>query len=366
VAATTLPAQAFRIELKDVAPDRIERQRAEAIGQIPFPDTPNIAQFDQRLKDKGLAAGAAMFIRVFKAESELEVWMQKGDRFELFATYPICHWSGTLGPKVSEGDKQSPEGVYTVSSKQLHMVGRHPRSLNLGFPNVLDRQFQRTGSYILIHGGCGSVGCFAMTNPVIEEIFSLSQAALKGGQEALHVHVFPFRMTEQKLRAYALHEWYDFWRNLKDIHDSFEKTRRVPKVTVCEGRYWVDGDEGNGEVASQGPLAVCGAPLAASLSNPTVSAPWPTVSNSNPLLKDQRARFRESASSRLPAARPAAGLLPSSLNPQPSPASVATTTIRPVCQTGLASCRKWIAQQTARLRQRAVVAQVSRAVPQRR
>jgi murein L,D-transpeptidase YafK len=352
--------------LKDVAPDRIERQRAEAIGQIPFPDTPNIAQFDQRLKDKGLAAGAAMFIRVFKAESELEVWMQKGDRFELFATYPICHWSGTLGPKVSEGDKQSPEGVYTVSSKQLHMVGRHPRSLNLGFPNVLDRQFQRTGSYILIHGGCGSVGCFAMTNPVIEEIFSLSQAALKGGQEALHVHVFPFRMTEQKLRAYALHEWYDFWRNLKDIHDSFEKTRRVPKVTVCEGRYWVDGDEGNGEVASQGPLAVCGAPLAASLSNPTVSAPWPTVSNSNPLLKDQRARFRESASSRLPAARPAAGLLPSSLNPQPSPASVATTTIRPVCQTGLASCRKWIAQQTARVRQRAVVAQVSRAVPQRR
>lgn len=370
-ALTALPAQAFRIELKDVAPDRIERQRAEAIGQIPFPDTPNVAQFEQRLKEKGLATGAAMFVRVFKAESELEVWMQKGDRFELFATYPICHWSGTLGPKISEGDKQSPEGVYTVSSKQLHMIGRHPRSLNLGFPNALDRQFQRTGSYILIHGGCGSVGCFAMTNPVIEEIFSLSQAALKGGQEALHVHVFPFRMTEQKLRAYALHEWYDFWRNLKDIHDSFERTRRVPKVTVCEGRYWVEGDEGNGEVASQGPLAVCGAPLAASLSNPTASALWPTVSNSNPLLKEQRARSREiasretapkeTASNRSLAGRRVAGLLPSSLNPQSPLAASAMVNIRPACQTGLASCRKWIAQAKLQQRKRAVVAQAKAA-----
>ena len=179
------PATAFRIELKDVAPDRIERQRAEAVGMLPLPGTPNVAQLAERLAEKGLTAGSALFIRVFKIESELEVWMQKGERFELLATYPICHWSGTLGPKVSEGDKQSPEGVYTVTGKQLHMIGRHPRSLNLGFPNALDRQYQRTGSYILIHGGCGSVGCFAMTNPVIEEIFSLSQAALKGGQEEI-------------------------------------------------------------------------------------------------------------------------------------------------------------------------------------
>jgi hypothetical protein len=207
-----------------------------------------------------------MFIRVFKAESELEVWMQRGERYELFATYPICHWSGTIGPKLNEGDKQSPEGIYTVSAKQLHLIGRHPRSLNLGFPNALDRQFQRTGSYILIHGGCSSVGCFAMTNPVIEEIFSLSQAALKGGQDAIQVHVFPFRMTEDKMRSYALNEWYDFWRNLKDAYDSFERTKVPPRVSICEGRYWVEDANTAAEVAAQGPLAVCGASRLAGVS----------------------------------------------------------------------------------------------------
>jgi murein L,D-transpeptidase YafK len=351
------PAQAFRVELKDVAPDRIERQRAEAVGQIPFPGTPNIAQFEQRLKEKGLAVGSAVFIRVFKAESELEVWMQKGDRFELFATYPICHWSGTLGPKVNEGDKQSPEGVYTVPLRQLHMIGRHPRTLNLGFPNALDKQFQRTGSYILIHGGCGSVGCFAMTNPVIEEIFSLSQAALRSGnQDAIQVNVFPFRMTEPKLRAYAMHEWYDFWRNLKDVHDAFERTKRPPKVTVCEGRYWVEPDEGNGEVASQSPLAVCEAPLVASLSNPTVSAPWPTVLNYNPQLKGRQAlspQFNATVApiQRSPANRLLAGrsVVPTPNNPlSPSPnLSGRTRQMQIACVSSLPSCRKWIAQQTA-------------------
>lgn len=260
---STMASHALIVELKDVAPDRIERQRAEAIGQIPLPNTPNIGRLAERLKEKKLAAGNAVLIRVFKAESELELWMQKGDRFELFAVYPICHWSGTLGPKINEGDKQSPEGVYTVSSKQLHLIGRHPRSLNLGFPNALDRQFSRTGSYILIHGGCGSVGCFAMTNPVIEEIFSLTQAAIKNGQDSVQVHSFPFRMSEERLQAHALNEWYDFWRNLKDVHDSFDRTKRPPRVTVCEGRYWVEDTLKNGEVASHGPLAVCGASLAA-------------------------------------------------------------------------------------------------------
>lgn len=398
-AALSQPAAAFRIELKDVAPDRIERQRAEAIGLIPFPGTPNIAQFDERLKEKGLALGAPMFIRVFKAENELEVWLRKGDRFELFATYPICHWSGTLGPKISEGDKQAPEGIYTVTWRQLHMVGRHPRSLNLGFPNLFDRQYQRTGSYILIHGGCGSVGCFAMTNPVIDEIFKIAQAAIKGGQDAIHVHAFPFRLTEQKLRAYALHEWYDFWRNLKDVHDQFEATRRVPKVVVCEGRYWVDPDDG--EVASQSPLAVCGAPqVAASQNSPTAIAPS-QIGSSSPLsprpLPGQRqsgpqapswvtpvlprAPRNDLASSRLPVATSApaatsrlrssrsespiarltegAARQPGSAAPAAGTSAPGTLTralatareqsITPIatCQTTLASCRRWLARQQA-------------------
>ncbi len=263
VLAGIVPAAAVVIELKDVASDRVERQRAEAIGHLPLPGTPNIGQLPERLAARKMAMGNHLLIRIFKASSELELWMKTGDRYELFATYPMCNWSGTLGPKLNEGDKQSPEGVYTVTSRQLHLIGRHPRSLNLGFPNALDRQMGRTGSYILIHGGCGSVGCFAMTNPVIEEVFSLASAALnKGGQDAVQVHVFPFRLTEERLKAYSLNEWYDFWRNLKDVSDSFERTRQPPRITVCEGRYWVDDNASTEEVASQGPLAVCAVSLA--------------------------------------------------------------------------------------------------------
>ena len=347
------PASAFRIELKDVAPDRIERQRAAALGQIPLPGTPNAAQFDQRLKDNGFAVGAAMFIRVFKAESELEVWLQKGDRFELFATYPICHWSGTLGPKVNEGDKQSPEGIYTVTQRQLHMIGRHPRSLNLGFPNLLDKQFNRTGSYILIHGGCGSVGCFAMTNPVIEEVFSLAQAALSGGQDAVHVHAFPFRLTEARLQAYATHEWYDFWRNLKDVYDTFEKTRRLPKVTVCEGRYWVEGS-GHGEVASHGPLAACGAPLeAASSSSLTASASLTTAGIPLPRLAGQLRPSPNKPVLTVPQSR--AQPSQTAVLSKERRARMANVLIQSVprrCAIDRPSCRKWFALQYTKLEKR--------------
>lgn len=373
------PAQAFRVELKDVASDRVERQRAEAIGQLPLPGTPNVAQFADRLAEKGLAVGNAMFIRVFKAESELEVWLQKGDKYEHFATYPVCHWSGTLGPKVSEGDKQSPEGVYTVTQRQLHMIGRHPRSLNLGFPNALDRQFQRTGSYILIHGGCGSVGCFAMTNPVIEEIFSLAQAALKNGQEAIHVHAFPFRMTEDNMRAFALNEWYDFWRNLKDVYDNFEQSRQLARVSVCEGRYWIDGG-GNGEVASHGPLAVCGRAQVAALpssetdaaspsdlewrplpppsprSQPTAALPSRQHPSFAPsplqarLLPRSSNRSSPASLSPSPNSRPADG----SGKPSATPAttSTRTTAFQVTCERTLASCRKWVALQSAMVERR--------------
>ncbi len=293
LAATVSTASAVVIELKDVASDRAERQRAEAIGQLPLAGTPNISQLAERLAGKKMAMGSHMLIRVFKSSSELEVWLRTGDRYELFDTYPICNWSGTLGPKLNEGDKQSPEGIYTVTSRQLHLIGRHPRSLNLGFPNALDRQMSRTGSYILIHGGCGSVGCFAMTNPVIEEVFSLASAALnKGGQDAVQVHVFPFRMTEERVQAYSLNEWYDFWRNLKDVSDSFERTRLPPRVTVCEGRYWVEDNAGTEEVASHGPLAVCAASRveAASRSDPVDAFPAAGQLLDQPL---SRARVQE-------------------------------------------------------------------------
>ncbi len=385
-------AAALVIELKDVAADRVERQRAESVGQLPLPGTPNVGQLAERLAAKGMAVGSPILIRVFKASSELELWMRRGDRFELFATYPICNWSGTLGPKISEGDKQSPEGVYTVNARQLHLIGRHPRSLNLGFPNALDRQMSRTGSYILIHGGCGSVGCFAMTNPVIEEVFGLASAALnKGRQDAIQVHVFPFRMTEDRLKAYSLNEWYDFWRNLKDVHDGFERTRAPPKITVCEGRYWVEDGTPGQEVASQGPLAVCAVSLveAASSSDQADASPglerpwWPLRAMvhpalvlsrpSAPMVHSPRERLSTVLSSPLfngprwwPSRRSPEVSSNGLQNPTPkttrnrvagspdaaTPPSPSLQSSTMPCSLRLASCRKWVSQQWELLKAR--------------
>jgi murein L,D-transpeptidase YafK len=193
----------------------------------------------RRLSEKGMAAGSPVMIRIFKAESELELWLKKGETFELFATYPICFWSGRLGPKLREGDKQAPEGIYTVGTQQLHYRGRLPRSLDIGFPNRFDRSHARTGSYILVHGACQSIGCYAMTDTVMEEIFALSEQALHEGQGHIQLQVFPFRMTEANLKFFADHAWHEFWRDLKTAHDMFERTRVPPKVGVCEKRYVV-------------------------------------------------------------------------------------------------------------------------------
>ena len=188
----------------------------------------------RRLQAKGMTAGSPVMIRIFKGESELELWLKKGERFELFATYPVCYWSGRLGPKQREGDRQAPEGFYTVSTEQLHRQGRHPRSLDLGFPNALDRAQSRTGSYILMHGGCRSIGCYAMTNPIMEEVYALSEQALRQGQDRIQVHVFPFRMTDANLSVFADHKWHDFWLGLREAYDLFEQTHTPPRIAICD------------------------------------------------------------------------------------------------------------------------------------
>jgi murein L,D-transpeptidase YafK len=253
-------AFALSIELKDVAADRIERQRAAATGALPLPGTPNVAVLQERLRDKGVTLAAPILIRIFKSESELEIWKQRGDAYVLFATYPICHWSGTIGPKLRSGDKQAPEGFYSVSRAQARHVGRWPRSLDVGFPNILDQSQARTGSDILIHGGCSSVGCFAMTNPVSDEIHQLTLAAIDAGEENVPVHILPFRMTDANMAAEALSPWMPFWNNLKDGYDIFERTQRPPAVSVCSGRY-IFRETQPGEPA--GSLDACGPTIAA-------------------------------------------------------------------------------------------------------
>jgi murein L,D-transpeptidase YafK len=215
---------------------RAEYRALHRAGQV-LPGTPDLARLDERLAAKGVAAGVPIFIRIFKLESELELWVEKGGRYELFATYPICLWSGRLGPKLKEGDRQAPEGFYTVEKDALNPNSRMHRSFNLGFPNAFDRAHGRTGTFLMVHGGCTSIGCYAMTDAVVDEIWRMVTAALDKGQARFAVHVFPFRMSERNLAVRRGDRWAGFWADLKKGHNLFEKDRVPPAVSVCKGRY---------------------------------------------------------------------------------------------------------------------------------
>jgi murein L,D-transpeptidase YafK len=192
---------------------------------------------ESRLAERGLRFGSPIFIRIFKESKELEVWMKRGGRFSLFQTYAIHHFSGTLGPKQREGDRQAPEGFYHVPPSQMNPRSRFHLAFNLGYPNRYDRAHNRTGSALMIHGSTVSIGCFAMTDRRIEEIYTLADAALRSGQKFFRVHIFPFRMTEANLRHHADSEWLGFWRNLKTGHDYFERRVSPPDVTVSNHKY---------------------------------------------------------------------------------------------------------------------------------
>lgn len=220
--------------------EKLERWQAARSGrlQLPLPGTPDTEKLITRLANAGMQLGAPVLIRIFKAESELEVWIKKGRAFELFATYPVCYWSGALGPKRHEGDRQTPEGFYTVTEDLLHHGQRWRRSLNVGYPNIFDRVNGRSGSVILVHGGCDSSGCFAMTNAVNAELYDLVSAALRITPH-VPMQIFPFRMTDANVAANSASPWAQFWRDLKDGYESFERTRLPPKVSVCQRRYQV-------------------------------------------------------------------------------------------------------------------------------
>lgn len=194
----------------------------------------------------GLGLGDEAYVRIFKREHLLEVWMKSAEgRFQLFRSYPICKYSGELGPKLAEGDRQAPEGFYRVARKQLNPNSRHHLAFNIGFPNALDTELGRTGSFLMVHGGCTSVGCYAMTDAQIDEIYAMVEAALAEGQREVDVAIFPFRMTETALQATARSEWSPFWQNLKQGFDLFEQHGAPPKVAACNGSY-VFGDDALG------------------------------------------------------------------------------------------------------------------------
>jgi murein L,D-transpeptidase YafK len=194
-------------------------------------------QLEEEMQKKNMHLGQPIFMRIFKEEKELEVWVKKDFTYELFKTYTICTFSGKLGPKLKEGDLQSPEGFYTVSPTALNPWSDFHLSFNLGYPNEFDRLHKRTGGALMVHGKCASVGCFAMNDFRIEEIYTLVDAAMSGGQEQFAVHIFPFHMTWDKMAQNAKSPWIPFWENLKQGYDYFQGHRNPPMVTVEEKRY---------------------------------------------------------------------------------------------------------------------------------
>ena len=194
-------------------------------------------KIEQELRAKGFAVGQPIFVRIFKLPGMLEVWMKKDRGYELFKSYKICNYSGFPGPKVNEGDWQSPEGFYSVSADKMKPNSQYHLAFDIGYPNDYDTSKNRSGNLIMVHGDCQSVGCFAMTDNRIEEIYLLAHAALKKGQERFSVHVFPFPLTAQNMNKFASSPWIKFWKSLEPGFTAFEQSKQVPEVAVANGEY---------------------------------------------------------------------------------------------------------------------------------
>ena len=193
------------------------------------------------MSDKGMSKSDPILVRLYKKESELEIWkMAQDGQYALLKTYPICRWSGQLGPKQREGDRQAPEGFYTVTPGQLNPNSAYYLSFDTGYPNAFDRSHGRTGSQLMVHGTCSSRGCYAMTDEGIAEVYAIAREAFAGGQKGFQFQAYPFRMTAENLTKFRKDPNMSFWANLKEGSDHFEVTKREPKVAVCGGRYAFD------------------------------------------------------------------------------------------------------------------------------
>ncbi len=196
-----------------------------------------VADIEQKHMDKE----SPTLVRLFKEESELEVWKKNRDgEFALLKTYPICRWSGDLGPKKKEGDRQAPEGFYTITPGQMNPNSNYYLAFNTGFPNAYDRAHNYTGAELMVHGDCSSRGCYAMTDEQIQEIYALARESFFGGQKEFQFEAFPFRMTALNMAKHRDNPNFTFWKMIKEGYDDFEATHQEPKVAVCEKRYVFD------------------------------------------------------------------------------------------------------------------------------
>jgi murein L,D-transpeptidase YafK len=208
------------------------------------------------MEKKGVRPEDPVLVRIFKQESELEVW--KADavgRYKLFKTYPMCRWSGKLGPKKKEGDRQAPEGFYHVSAGMLNPQSQYYVSFNLGYPNRLEAALGYSGEALMVHGACSSSGCYAMTDQGVGEIYAIVQTALQSGQDRFQVQAYPFRMTAENFARHRGDPNMPFWLTLKEGYDYFAFSKRQPKVAACDRRYVFNKDFEGGDPRS--PLAAC-------------------------------------------------------------------------------------------------------------
>jgi murein L,D-transpeptidase YafK len=193
------------------------------------------------MAEKDMDMQSPMLVRLFKQEAELEVWKQdRSGRMALLKTYPICRWSGDLGPKVREGDRQAPEGFYSINPSQMNPQSAYYLSFNTGYPNAFDKALGRTGSQLMVHGDCSSRGCYAMTDEQIAEIYSLGRESFFGGQKAFQLQAYPFRMTPVNMAKHRNNPNMPFWKMIKEGYDHFEVTKQEPKVDFCEKKYVFD------------------------------------------------------------------------------------------------------------------------------
>lgn len=216
---------------------------AGCANEVPKHLRPLSYQTQVEMKLKSLDLDAPILLRIFKEESVLEVWKRgPSGQYAMLKSFPICKWSGEIGPKLQQGDRQAPEGFYTIRPAQMNPLSSYYLSFNLGYPNAYDRAYGRSGKHLMVHGACSSAGCYSMTDEYIADIYALAREAFDGGQPEFQVQAFPFRMTDEKMASYAGHKWFDFWQNLKEGYDYFEATHQPPKVSVCGKRYVFNAD----------------------------------------------------------------------------------------------------------------------------
>jgi len=219
-------------------------------GLVPSPNVkaskPLPSALSSKIASIGSTPGAPMMVRIFKQSSELEVWKQtKAGGFKLLKTYEICSYSGDLGPKIREGDRQSPEGFYNITPGLMNPNSNYYLAFNTGFPNKFDRAYGRTGSDLMVHGDCSSRGCYAMTDEGISEIYALARETFRGGNASFQLQIFPFRMTAENLARNAKSPNMSFWKNIKTGYDRFEIARTPPTWDVCNKQYVFDVPAGS-------------------------------------------------------------------------------------------------------------------------